>query len=103
MMAAFKMQNWSFIRAHGTWLEPSKLVAGVSAVYGAEYVERVHGETLPIPAERVLSKQKMERLFRYWARVALLRYAGTCTPSYLYRRSANRGIFTGDMFGLVLS
>ncbi len=31
--------------------EPSKLVAGVSAVYGSEYVARVYGEILPIPAE----------------------------------------------------
>ena len=34
--------------------EPSKLVAGVSAVYGSEYVARVYGEILPIPAERIL-------------------------------------------------
>src|SRR5574343_878361 len=33
--------------------EPSKLVAGVTAVYGAEYVGRVYGEILPIPVARI--------------------------------------------------
>ena len=34
--------------------EPSKLVAGVTAVYGADYVQRVYGEILPIPVERII-------------------------------------------------
>ncbi|HRE16427.1 MAG TPA: MBL fold metallo-hydrolase, partial [Rhodocyclaceae bacterium] len=34
--------------------EPGKLVAGVTAVYGAEYVQRVYGEILPVPAERIV-------------------------------------------------
>ena len=35
-------------------IEPSKLIAGVSAVYGADYVKKVYGEILPIPAERII-------------------------------------------------
>ena len=35
--------------------EPSKLVEGVSAVYGPEYVKKVYGEILPISAERIIS------------------------------------------------
>ena len=35
--------------------EPSKLIAGVSAVYGEEYVQRVYGEILPVPSERIIS------------------------------------------------
>ena len=34
--------------------EPAKLVAGVTAVYGEEYVARVYGDILPIPAERII-------------------------------------------------
>jgi hypothetical protein len=34
--------------------EPSRLVAGVTAVYGKEYVDTVYGDILPIPAERII-------------------------------------------------
>ena len=34
--------------------EPSKLVAGVTAVYGKEYVDTVYGDILPIAAERII-------------------------------------------------
>ena len=34
--------------------EPSKLIAGVSAVYGADYVRRVYGDIVPVPAARIV-------------------------------------------------
>ncbi|MBS1145205.1 MAG: fold metallo-hydrolase [Proteobacteria bacterium] len=34
--------------------EPSKLVAGVTAVYGKDYVDNVYGDILPISAERII-------------------------------------------------
>ncbi|MDR2837109.1 MAG: MBL fold metallo-hydrolase, partial [Azonexus sp.] len=35
--------------------EPSKLVAGVTAVYGADYVARVYGDIVPVPPERIIA------------------------------------------------
>ena len=34
--------------------EPARLVAGVTQVYGEEYVRRVYGEIVPTPAERIV-------------------------------------------------
>ncbi len=34
--------------------EPSQLVAGVTAVYGEDYVRRVYGKIIPVPADRII-------------------------------------------------
>src|SRR5487761_2405477 len=80
--------------------EPSKLIAGVAAVYGAEYVERVYGEILPVKAERIISAE--DGLV-----VALAGRKLTCldTPGHARHHIAivdekTGGIFTGDLFGL---
>lgn len=80
--------------------EPSKLVAGVEAVYGKEYVQRVYGEILPVATERII-----EATDGY--QVSLAGRSLTCidTPGHARHHiciidEQTGAIFTGDMFGL---
>jgi glyoxylase-like metal-dependent hydrolase (beta-lactamase superfamily II) len=80
--------------------EPSRLVAGVTAVYGQEYVETVYGDILPVPAERII--EATEGLILHLGRRELLMID---TPGHakhhicVVDRQAG-AIFSGDMFGL---
>jgi glyoxylase-like metal-dependent hydrolase (beta-lactamase superfamily II) len=80
--------------------EPSRLVAGVTAVYGAEYVQRVYGEILPIPAERIV-----EAPDGFTFELAGREFLCLDTPGHARHHicivdKKTTGIFTGDMFGL---
>ncbi len=80
--------------------EPSKLVAGVTAVYGKEYVDTVYGDILPIPAERIIDAHE-DLTLQLGSRELLC----IDTPGHakhhicIIDRKAD-AIFTGDMFGL---
>ena len=81
--------------------EPSKLVAGVTAVYGAEYVENVYGDILPIPAERIIDAHEGLDLATGRPRTAVHRHAGPRQAPHLHCRQGEfDSVFTGDMFGL---
>ncbi|MGE5490103.1 MAG: MBL fold metallo-hydrolase [Actinomycetota bacterium] len=80
--------------------EPSKLVAGVCAVYGKEYVDRVYGEILPIPADRII-----EATAGYVVSLAGRELLCLDTPGHARHHicvvdKKTGGIFSGDMFGL---
>lgn len=80
--------------------EPSKLVAGVIGVYGAEYVARMYGEILPIPFERII-----EATHGLVVNLAGRELVCLDTPGHARHHNCivdrkTGGIFTGDMFGL---
>lgn len=79
---------------------PSKLVAGVSAVYGPEYVKTVYGEILPVPAERILEAPE-GMSFRLGGReLRCLDTPGHARHHICIHDIQTQGVFTGDMFGL---
>ena len=80
--------------------EPSKLVAGVSAVYGPEYVQRVYGEILPIPAERIIEAPDGYTLSLAGRELLCLDTPGHARHHICIVDQKTGGIFTGDMFGL---
>lgn len=80
--------------------EPSKLVAGVTAVYGAEYVQRVYGEILPIPAERIIEAPDGQVLSLAGRELLCLDTPGHARHHICLVDQKSGGIFTGDMFGL---
>ncbi len=80
--------------------EPSKLVAGVSAVYGPEYVQRVYGEILPIPAERIIEAPDGYTLSLAGRELRCLDTPGHARHHICIVDQKTGGIFTGDMFGL---
>ncbi len=80
--------------------EPSKLVAGVSAVYGAAYVERVYGTILPIPAERIDEAAEGFVISLAGREFLCLDTPGHARHHICIIDKTTGGIFTGDMFGL---
>lgn len=80
--------------------EPSKLVAGVSAVYGAEYVARVYGEILPIPAARIIEAPDGHVISLAGRELLCLDTPGHARHHICIVDKRTGGIFTGDMFGL---
>lgn len=80
--------------------EPSKLVAGVTAVYGAEYVARVYGDILPIPVERIIEAPDGHVISLAGRDLQCLDTPGHARHHICIVDQASGGIFTGDMFGL---
>lgn len=80
--------------------EPSKLIAGVTAVYGAEYVGRVYGDIPPIPAERIIEAPDGHLVSLAGRSLLCLDTPGHAKHHICIVDQATSGIFTGDMFGL---
>lgn len=80
--------------------EPSKLVAGVCAVYGKEYVDRVYGEIFPIPAERIIEAPHQHVVSLAGRELLCLDTPGHARHHMCIVDRKTRGIFSGDMFGL---
>ena len=80
--------------------EPSKLIAGVSAVYGAEYVASMYGEILPIPAERIIEASDNTTITLDGRALLCIDTPGHARHHICIIDQATQGIFTGDMFGL---
>lgn len=81
-------------------VEPSKLVAGVSEVYGKEYVERVYGEILGIPADRIIEAPDGCVVSLAGRELICLDTPGHARHHICIVDRATGGIFSGDMFGL---
>lgn len=80
--------------------EPSKLVAGVTAVYGAEYVARVYGDILPIPAERIVEAPDGHVISLNGRELLCLDTPGHARHHICIVDKKAGAVFTGDMFGL---
>ena len=80
--------------------EPSKLVAGVTAVYGAEYVENVYGDILPIPADRIIDAHEGLILQLGGRELLCIDTPGHAKHHICVVDRKSESIFTGDMFGL---
>lgn len=80
--------------------EPSKLVEGVSAVYGPEYVKKVYGEILPIPAERIISAKDGLVVSLAGRELLCIDTPGHAKHHICIVDAKAKAIFTGDMFGL---
>ncbi len=80
--------------------EPSKLIAGVSAVYGADYVRRVYGDIVPVPAARIVEAVDGTKLSLAGRRLTCLDTPGHARHHICIVDDRTGGIFTGDLFGL---
>jgi glyoxylase-like metal-dependent hydrolase (beta-lactamase superfamily II) len=80
--------------------EPSKLVAGVTAVYGQDYVEKVYGEIQPIPAERIIDAHDGLTLQLGGRELLMIDTPGHAKHHICIVDRKASAIFSGDMFGL---
>jgi len=88
-------------RAAKHLVDPSRLVASATQVYGPERFRELYGEIRPIPASRVRAMEDGERL-RFGAReLEFFHTRGHANHHLCVRDSGSNGIFTGDAFGLV--
>ncbi|MGH8280089.1 MAG: MBL fold metallo-hydrolase [Gammaproteobacteria bacterium] len=85
-------------------IDPSQLIAGATAVYGAAALRATYGEIVPVPAERVqIAEVSAERDFtlRLGKRELLFIDApGHARHHYAVWDALSRGWFSGDVFGL---
>jgi glyoxylase-like metal-dependent hydrolase (beta-lactamase superfamily II) len=80
--------------------EPARLVAGVTQVYGADYVHRVYGEIIPIPAERIIEASDGHVVNLAGRELLCLDTPGHARHHICIVDRKTGGIFSGDMFGL---
>ncbi|NBB91830.1 MAG: MBL fold metallo-hydrolase [Gammaproteobacteria bacterium] len=81
-------------------IDPSKLVASASAVYGEEEFERLYGTIEPVPEDRVRVMDDEETL-RFGSReLRFLHTRGHANHHFCIADSASGAIFAGDAFGL---
>ncbi|WP_374475617.1 MBL fold metallo-hydrolase [Zoogloea sp.] len=80
--------------------EPSKLFAGVSAVYGPERARELYGELIPVPVERIIEAGDGHELKLGGRVIRVFDTPGHARHHVCYFDTKSRAFFTGDTFGL---
>lgn len=81
-------------------IDPTKLMAGASAVYGEEEVRRTYGDVRPVPAERVLQTADGMVLELGGRPLRFIDTPGHARHHHCVWDAASRGWFSGDTFGI---
>jgi glyoxylase-like metal-dependent hydrolase (beta-lactamase superfamily II) len=82
-------------------IDPSVLIEGVRAVYGAEVVARDYGEIVPVPAQRVITTSDGMVIELAGRPLRFADTPGHARHHHCIWDEASRGWFTGDTFGIV--
>jgi glyoxylase-like metal-dependent hydrolase (beta-lactamase superfamily II) len=88
-------------RAARHLVDPAKLVASATSVYGAERFARLYGKIEPIPQERVRALEDGERFDLGGAELRVFHTAGHAKHHFVVDDPVLRTVYTGDTFGLV--
>jgi len=80
--------------------EPQKLIAATRAVYGDARYERLYGEVLPVPRERLLVTHDGLRLTLAERTFDCLHTPGHAQHHYVLVDARSRSVFAGDTFGV---
>lgn len=81
-------------------IDPSKLVAGASAVYGAEEVRKTYGEIIPVAADRVIEAPDNFALDLAGRTLRFLDTPGHARHHFCVWDETSRSVFSGDTFGI---
>ena len=81
-------------------IDPSHLMKGATAVYGAEEVERSYGTLIPVPAERVVQTSDGMTIALAGRPLLFLDAPGHAMHHHCIWDATSRGFFAGDTFGL---
>jgi glyoxylase-like metal-dependent hydrolase (beta-lactamase superfamily II) len=88
-------------RAARNLIEPAKLIAGATHVYGEERFAKLYGTIEPIPKERVKTLADGETFELGGATLRALHTAGHAWHHFAVDDPALETVYTGDTFGLV--
>ena len=80
--------------------DPSKLLAGTVAVYGARATREMYGELLPVPRERIIETQHGQAIDFNGRELLLLDTPGHARHHISIRDSRTGHFFSGDTFGM---
>lgn len=81
-------------------VNPDRLIAGATAVYGEEAMRTQFGEILPVPRERVIEPADNTTLALGERQLLIRHTAGHARHHYCVIDERSQGIFTGDAFGV---
>ncbi|MDY6946679.1 MAG: MBL fold metallo-hydrolase [Pseudomonadota bacterium] len=81
-------------------IDPSALVEGVRAVYGAEVANRDYGELVPVPEQRVTATSEGMVVELAGRPLRFMHTPGHAKHHHCIWDEASRGWFTGDTFGI---
>lgn len=81
-------------------IDPSKLIAGATAVYGAEEIMRSYGEILAVAEDRVVIAEDGHTVDFNGRELLCLDTPGHARHHYCVWDARSRSWFTGDTFGL---
>lgn len=80
--------------------DPAKLIAATRAVYGDAAFDRLYGEIVPIPAERLVAAAEGDRLDLAGRRFDFLHTPGHALHHVVIHDHGTNSVFTGDTFGI---
>lgn len=81
-------------------IDPSKLKAGATAVYGEAAFAEMYGDIIPVPESRVTVMHDGDQVTLGQRRLTFHDTPGHARHHFCVQDSASNGIFTGDTFGL---
>ena len=81
-------------------IDPVKLIAGATAVYGEERFRSLYGDIVPVAAERVVTAPDNFELSLNGRSLVFVDTPGHARHHYCIWDARSRGIFCGDTFGL---
>jgi glyoxylase-like metal-dependent hydrolase (beta-lactamase superfamily II) len=81
-------------------IDPSKLVAASQAVYGVDAFQKLYGDVLPVPQDRVVSVTDNYRCDLGGRELLLIHTPGHALHHYAVVDREHSAIFSGDTFGL---
>ena len=81
-------------------IDPSKLIAGATAVYGAEQLQKLYGTMEPIAESRVSVAEDGFELEFNDRKLCFMDAPGHARHHFAIWDERSRGFFTGDTFGL---
>jgi glyoxylase-like metal-dependent hydrolase (beta-lactamase superfamily II) len=81
-------------------IDPKKLIAGSIEVYGAETFNRLYGELVPVPADRVLVTEDRTRIELGRRTFEFIDAPGHARHHHVAIDLDHREIFSGDNFGI---
>lgn len=81
-------------------IDPTRLIAGATAVYGEAEIARSYGQIVPVPAERVVVAEDGHRVALAGRELLCVDTPGHARHHFCVWDAASHSWFTGDTFGL---